>query len=696
MMGKPMIFAYEKVSHKKMNEFVSKCDINGFNMDTYLKNNVGFSKGMSESIAESLYYYQWLGIILKKKANPMKCISDGGSDEDSPPIRCMNHFHDPLKEWDKAGLSIGSISGDSSILWVQKTAGSQYLGNYSWHDARGYFYRAMTSCNEEERSLNYVQLFNGLGHIMHLVQDSAVPEHVRNDEHTFSSTTFEKNVLKKKLDEKNMSNTMISHFDYSALFRVVSNPYAPLPIARIVDTDRYDGTNPEVTMTVPIGLAEYTNANFFSEDTIFETDRYPYPNWGSVAPVAVRIQNPRDEPIDVSRRYLVKEGHGDAGYRLCTAPVLYGEVPESAEYLAPVLDENVYHDYAERLIPRAVSYSAGILKYFFRGTIEITLPPTGVYAFRRHGVSDPVTQGFDRVSVLVRNATETHEEMSGGSIDLVVTYRYLVDNPNVEDPRAHARDPFVPYTSADLPALSRPFTIVKRYDGGSEHALPSGSPVLLEFDLGDEPIPLWAVDVRLNVVYRGKLGGGPGGYPVEDDAVCVGFRDIGEPTPFIIVNDTDTVCHDDQWKRASEVDGVSEKEIMEVHVRFSPEAVPRDASPAQGEHICTFTSLAPGSYVRGYILSDTRFNESVCFLYRVIKNGETVGGTSTFGRASIRNAMEYDEGTDTVIRRYSVIDTFRNVFFWNMYYFYNPDVCTTGSCSGCDYHDNPFGLELAQ
>jgi len=554
----------------------------------------------------------------------------------------------------------------------------------------------MTSCNEEERSLNYVQLFNGLGHIMHLVQDSAVPEHVRNDEHTFSSTTFEKNVLKKKLDEKNMSNTMISHFDYSALFRVVSNPYAPLPIARIVDTDRYDGTNPEVTMTVPIGLAEYTNANFFSEDTIFETDRYPYPNWGSVAPVAVRIQNPRDEPIDVSRRYLVKEGHGDAGYRLCTAPVLYGEVPESAEYLAPVLDENVYHDYAERLIPRAVSYSAGILKYFFRGTIEITLPPTGVYAFRRHGVSDPVTQGFDRVSVLVRNATETHEEMSGGSIDLVVTYRYLVDNPNVEDPRAHARDPFVPYTSADLPALSRPFTIVKRYDGGSEHALPSGSPVLLEFDLGDEPIPLWAVDVRLNVVYRGKLGGGPGGYPVEDDAVCVGFRDIGEPTPFIIVNDTDTVCHDDQWKRASEVDGVSEKEIMEVHVRFSPEAVPRDASPAQGEHICTFTSLAPGSYVRGYILSDTRFNESVCFLYRVIKNGETVGGTSTFGRASIRNAMEYDEGTDTVIRRYSVIDTFRNVFFWNMYYFYNPDVCTTGSCSGCDYHDNPFGLELAQ
>jgi len=32
----------------------------------------------------------------------------------------------------------------------------------------------------------------------------------------------------------------------------------------------------------------------------------------------------------------------------------------------PVLDNNVYAEYASLLIPRAVGYSAGLLDYFFR------------------------------------------------------------------------------------------------------------------------------------------------------------------------------------------------------------------------------------------------------------------------------------------------------------------------------------------
>ena len=48
----------------------------------------------------------------------------------------------------------------------------------------------------------------------------------------------------------------------------IPDEIAKVPVARLWDTDRYDGTNPDVTLSTTIGLAEYTNANFFSDNTI--------------------------------------------------------------------------------------------------------------------------------------------------------------------------------------------------------------------------------------------------------------------------------------------------------------------------------------------------------------------------------------------------------------------------------------------
>ncbi|HPE45877.1 MAG TPA: hypothetical protein PK380_08410 [Deltaproteobacteria bacterium] len=479
----------------------------------------------------------------------------------------------------------------------------------------------------------------------------------------------------------------------SSAFSLPPNTHAPVPVARIVDTDRYDGTNPDVTMTSPTGLAEYTNANYFSTDTVFTTDDYPYPSWESVNHTVIRVQDPRNEADDVHREYLVKMHHGDTSYRLCTAPVLYGQVPETVDYLAPILDENVYGDYAERLIPRAVSYSAGLLKYFFRGTLELKLPPEGVYCFRPDEPADPRTQGFDRVSLYVRNTTDTGEQMTGGSIDLVVKYRFLTDDPDAQDPRPAARDPFAQYTPENLPALSDPLYIVKKLDDRTDHQIPLSEPVLIEFDLSDDQIPLWAVDVSFSVVYRGRLGGGEHGHVVEEGAVCVGYNDVAEPTPLYVVNDTDTVCYNDEWRRASDLDDVTPTMITHAYIRFSEEGQPRDATVEQGGHIHSFLNLDPGRYKRVYLLSDYRYNQSVHYVYHLAGESDVFSETATFLRQSIRSGIFYDQDSDALTRHYPVLDTFRNVTFWNMFYVHNPDVCTLDTCPGdCDYHDNPYEL----
>ena len=147
--------------------------------------------------------------------------------------------------------------------------------------------------------------------------------------------------------------------------------------ARLTDTDRYLGGNPAVTAEALIGLAEYTNANFFSEDRIFtENDvdplrRFPYPNRSSVT------EQDFDVNVDgatVKRRYFVKAADGATGYRLATVGLLRDyqqrfNLDWTRFRESPALDEGVYRDYAARLVPRAVAYSTALLDYFFRGFV---------------------------------------------------------------------------------------------------------------------------------------------------------------------------------------------------------------------------------------------------------------------------------------------------------------------------------------
>jgi len=130
-------------------------------------------------------------------------------------------------------------------------------------------------------------------------------------------------------------------------------------------------------MTGLIGIAEYTNANFFSEDRIFtENDvdpqkRFPFPNRASVVEQDFDIQV---RGVPVKRRYFVKTGGGAVGYRLATVGLLrdyhqrFG-LDWTRFRESPALDEGVYRDYAARLVPRAVAYSTALIDYFFRGRI---------------------------------------------------------------------------------------------------------------------------------------------------------------------------------------------------------------------------------------------------------------------------------------------------------------------------------------
>lgn len=255
--------ALEKETHRYLNRQIieQRKEI----LSAYLNSNLGFSDGIKQ-ILNTQELVIW--------------VQEGGRQEDEPAYSgSFNHFHDPLQPWHIAGFD---KTFKSSLIWAQDQGmiGSLFGGDWSWKKARDSYYKGLISVTKTEKEKNLADTFRALGQIMHLIQDASVPAHVRNDP-MFTSTCLVKKIGKYHYEvcvNDNMQTISLSPINFDkTIFNIILEATAPIPIANIFDTSRYntDGSNPEVATGSSIGITEYTNANFFSEGTIFQ--KYPHP-----------------------------------------------------------------------------------------------------------------------------------------------------------------------------------------------------------------------------------------------------------------------------------------------------------------------------------------------------------------------------------------------------------------------------------
>ncbi|PZQ19421.1 MAG: hypothetical protein DI564_01545 [Rhodanobacter denitrificans] len=117
---------------------------------------------------------------------------------------------------------------------------------------------------------------------------------------------------------------------------------------------------------------------------------------------------------------------------------------------------------------------------------------------------------------------------------------------------------------------------------------------LLEFDFGDDPIPVNATDLFLQVAYRGPLGD-------DQDGIAVGALDLIEPQYFTAWNHTDWYLYEDQWLRPEEVPDPPGAEVAaasgleDVSICFGHQLI---------GHLPAPTQLAPAEFVRVAFLTD--------------------------------------------------------------------------------------------
>ena len=550
----------------------------------------------------------------------------------------------------------------SMVFWAQTPIPDndyELYNEYSWWSAKKSYQDALLTGSEKK----YAHTFRSLGQLMHVVSDAAVPEHVRNDMHPFSRPY--ENWVQHHYDEIVYDDFTVD----SAIFNMaVSNSLAPSPISALWDHDEYqpDGSNLPDASNNTIGLAEYTNANFWTEDTFEE---YPHPNLDETNYDENVWLNP--EPVDaedgeIDNRIYFSKHTGEPIAHFAAAGYWYYQLsmwnaPEVQHTF--LLDEQCFADYAEKLIPRAIGYSAALLDYFFRGTIAISPPDDYVYSLIDGGSAD---QSFKTIKANLHNTTPD-EEMLEGTLVAVARYKrridYVSDLSSNEPPvNTSTEDEFTYSVSAPIQILAL----------GSDPA----DAEEFTFDFSSDPIPVGITDLFLQVIYQGTLGS------EVDTAIAVGAVDLSEPNHIATWNLTDWFYLQGNLMTADEIN--ADTMLMDYLNSNCPHLLPyidpfpmdidigfSASSTLAPNYIVEYASLQPGRYGRIIVLTDLPY-----FVMHVKRTSAapSFNQTSTLTFAGVTN-QEDDAGfTNTAVT------TFREITTHNFtgYLFYCPNLSGLG------------------
>ncbi len=560
-------------------------------------------------------------------------IRNGAGFEDDPATKVRNHFYNPI---DNSPLTMGVAVGCTSPDWALDNAGqidNSRCGkqDFSYSDARGYFYNALTKPLEVDRKKNYGLLFESLGHIAHHMQDMAQPQHVRSDQHL--------EINKDSLAVNSCTLSVILPPLACIAYLSLRNPSVYEAYSdRVNGTDEFKAYYASVTPVFgesssrnfshprdfwdeTYGIAKYTNRNFVSAGTNFDTHSINVlPKIDPAVPPAVDIKTlvpgtALRGKVTFFGSLAAAPGLGDvANPRASSRSIFdwdlttYGGTTNMRAYAL----NRINYDVAQSiLIPRAVNYSAGLINFFFRG--KLTVKPTAQGVFSVIDQLPPLggKSGFTKIKAQLRNDTPDItttgdpliQGMTNGTLVAVAKFKrnqsFFPDSNGVymlPPPGAP-----ISFFEGEEILISNPLS------ASNDVAIPSGTApavtVTFNFDPAN-PIPVNATDLSLQFVYRGTLG-------AETDAVVVQTVDVSEPTLINASNDLDYSWDANNVLVAATEQQLAERTLPAIYFVFASGTAPTlsltgfsiSAPVAPGKYAAVWTLVdlaAPPSYGTAY------------------------------------------------------------------------------------------------
>jgi len=591
-------------------------------------------------------------------------------------FRAAKHFYDPI--YNRAfdfETTCNAYTCIPSINWslgrtnpLDPASDSEDLNrrnHFTWQDARNNYWWALTLkrdygsriasglSSSQERLQRWASTLNDLGHVVHLLQDAAQPQHVRNDSHAPPRITSVFLPGEGPADGAFEDYTEYRvHRDFDAAtdnpILGVGNsllemdetlpPVAALPRIVLGDSNYYPGNGAHVQFAAPVeffttrhiesggdnasvmtrrGLADFANRSFFTIGTLPGFRECEPPQNASCVPTATPTYSLPPNDLG-SPGYSASQF--DSGLRVNGRVVFLGEyaypitdaispaydaslgeltayagkaplvtkaqwtdlIPDDlrTQYLTSVgytMSYNNMRYMADVMLPRAVGYTAGMIDYFFRGRLDVETTRSGVLAVLNQGSTHSMNAygypcngsaasdncgifGFNHLRLRVHNTTPDITVSGTGSVvpqAMASTTSGSLANSNFTGPylvaiaRYHRNACYTPALggipiqtasgtitnpapSCAAGSIRTPYQEVSVSNSAAIDAatLNGTSAADVEFDFGNDPIPVNATDLIIQVVYRGPLG-------QESDGIAVGSLDIAEPTFAAFWNNTD-------------------------------------------------------------------------------------------------------------------------------------------------------------
>ncbi|GAB4372411.1 MAG: hypothetical protein Kow00128_21120 [Deltaproteobacteria bacterium] len=332
-------------------------------------------------------------------------FKDAGEAEDGPfwcfpfVTRAIHHYHDPIRAWGDAGYDYSVLfpHGKSSAMWAQDNTSG--CNDYTWQKANFDLLAGLTAPQEADRKAALGDLFTTLGHLTHLVADMSVPEHTRNDSHIWSRTRVP--LLGFEVGYRNYeywcNNNLLNLSSRAMGMEAFRHAFPPdnaifaadqaesvgvglySPVSNLWDSFVDNGYNPRLGQPGALwGLADYSNFNYLSRDTVFRT--YAHPSREEVFGFRLEQVPAPDGRVDEVVYFQRYASDNVLVAHLAAADLLYPEwsqlPPEQQTQVPSHLDDLCYEDYASNLVARAVSYGTALVDYFFRGKFGVTVSGT--------------------------------------------------------------------------------------------------------------------------------------------------------------------------------------------------------------------------------------------------------------------------------------------------------------------------------
>jgi hypothetical protein len=540
-------------------------------------------------------------------------IKDGALMEDEG-IRGFNHFFDPRTGFamrlDPARYPSVPAPVIALMNSLATTSPDWALGTYvdpvpaqlfAYDNLKTYYFDALTNRSTAEREQATGLAFQTLGHIIHHVQDMAQPQHSRNDAH-ISDKDIDKDCktatgVKASLCD-GYRRVRNKSFYESWVWGLHTEFFVPLPLSGYAPVYG-PGAEGTTTFNAPRlfwtafgrGMADFSSRNFATDGTMDQSPPALGVPFDMLAADLCNAAVPPCGAIDLTKKVTFWPSMVDDQLRpssvlnpyAASSSIFTPDLRSHAPAAPPIKVVNRYtiHYDLAYLIPRAVGYSAGFINYFFRGDLEIALPDESVFAVvDMQSCGDPC--GFRTAKLKMRNTTPGIEDFMGaGNLYLVARYRrntcYAPDLAGEDGTPAFAAKGDACRSAENYIAVSNPVSVDfvdRNFGDATKFFFP---------DLA--PIPIYASDLSLQVVFRGKLG-------QEKDAIAVSTLNVAEPNYLAVGNLTDYAFDDadDKYHRVPYKWNPTDVNLKTVQFSL------RD--PASGPFLATLQDVRGGEHAQ--------------------------------------------------------------------------------------------------